>query len=89
MLSFFTIYQVWDLRTYERVAACQSTCRNGIYSVKFDDTKIITGSKWSIDVWDSRTNKLRHTFTETTDWVLGLDFDKDKLISGGYGNRYW
>ena len=87
-VSHDTYTKVWDLRSFTRVLCCQSTGRNGVYSVKFDDTKIASGSKWSIDLWDVRNGKLKHSFTETSDWVLGLDFDGDKLISGGYGNKY-
>ncbi|KAL6075627.1 F-box/WD repeat-containing protein 7 [Balamuthia mandrillaris] len=88
------VVRIWDRRTLRCRSQLQGH-RGGVYSLQYDGDMLWTGSTGQIKNWDLTNNQCLKTFDkEHSYFVMGLQFDGVKMVSGGYdtyvpGVRIW
>jgi len=79
---------LYDTRNYQKVASMKSGSSEGIFSLQYDDHKVVAGTmNGCVQIWDLRmlklANQIQNITAHETNYVEWLQYDSEKLVVPG------
>ncbi|KAL6058537.1 F-box/WD repeat-containing protein 7, variant 2 [Balamuthia mandrillaris] len=78
---------VWDMEVGKPLQELQGH-QGGVFCLYFRHNCVASGSKGEIKIWDLNSGQCVHTLDKHNSFVLGLQFDDTKMVSGGYEQEF-